>query len=80
MYTQTNTLNMHAHNLPSSIHDPIVLFDPPSPACVLLRVCGRPHACFFFFPVGLIKVDTVQSRGLRGEIKVLLLPRCGGGK
>lgn len=34
----------------------------------------------FFPPVGLIKADTVQSRGLRGEIKVLLLPRCGRGK
>lgn len=39
---------------------------------------GLLRASFFFFFVGLIKADTVQSRGLRGEIKVLLLPLEGG--
>lgn len=45
--------------------------------CVYVCVCGRLHACFF---VGLIKADTVQSRGLGGEIKILLPPWRGGGK
>lgn len=58
---------MKAENLPH-IQDRFVL-------CVI--VCGRLRACFFF--VCLIKADVVQSRGLRGEIKVLLPPRFGGG-
>lgn len=41
-------------------------------------VCACVATCLLF--VGLIKADTVQSRGLRGEIKVLLPPWCGGGK
>lgn len=40
--------------------------------------CVWSTARLFFF-VCLIKADVVQSRGLRGEIKVLLPPRFGGG-
>lgn len=75
MYTQTHILNKHAQNLPSSIQAdcPVHLFMTAS-----VCVCVWSAECLLF--VSLIKADTVQSRGLRGEIKVLLLPRHGGAK
>lgn len=47
---------------------------PASPIHVCVRALGCTPA-FFFLSVGLIKADTVQSRGLGGEIKALLLAR-----
>ena len=44
-------------------------------AQLLVRVCARASAV----SAGLIKADTVQSRGLRGEIKVFPPPPCSGG-
>lgn len=74
--------HMHAHTntraCSHTCHLAFRIWSSRSPihACVSSCVVGCTPAFF----VSLIKADTVQSRGLRGEIKVLLLPRHGGGK